>query len=106
MKNRKKLYDHAKQCNTEESWYAYNYYHKVRIIKYEQNGSNQLMNGTVVESWTRTTFSGHQHQFWKYIKAMKKSTSIPSLTMDNRTVINAKDKATALNGQFQCRRPD
>ena len=33
---------------------------------------------------------------------MKKSTSsIPSLTVDDRTVINAKDKATALNDQFQ-----
>ena len=33
---------------------------------------------------------------------MKKSTSsIPSLTVDERTVINAKDKATALNDQFQ-----
>ena len=48
-----------------------------------------------------TTFSGHQRQFWKYIKAMKKSTSIPSLTVDDHTITNAKDKATALNDQFQ-----
>ena len=41
------------------------------------------------ERWYRTrildaTFSGQQHQFWKYIKAMKKDTfSMPSLTVDN-----------------------
>ena len=33
---------------------------------------------------------------------MKKSTScIPSLTVDDHTVVNAKDEATAHNDQFQ-----
>ena len=49
-----------------------------------------------------TTFSGQQRQFWKYIKAMKKDTSsIPSLTVNDQTVISAKEKASVLNDQFQ-----
>ena len=38
-------------------------------------------------------FPGQQRQFWKYIKAMKKDTSsVPSLTVNNRTIISAKEK--------------
>ena len=47
MKSQKKLYDHSKQCNTEESWHAYQEAHN-KVNKMV----NQLMNGTVLESWT------------------------------------------------------
>ena len=96
MKNPKKLFDHAKQHKTEESWSnyhrAYNKVNKALQVAHEQYQNRTL----------DTTFSGHQRQFWKYIKTMKKSTSsIPSLTVNGRTVTKAKDRATALNDQFQ-----
>ena len=96
MKYCKKLFDHAKQHNTEESWSNYRRAHN-KVNKALQVAHEQYRNRIL-----DTTFSGHQCQFWKYIKTMKKSTSsIPFLTVNGHTVTKAKDRATALNNQFQ-----
>ena len=96
MRKRRKLYDTAKQINTKEAWDAYR---KLR------NKVNKMLETAHEEYRTRildTAFSGHQRQFWKYIRAMKKSTSsIPTLTVNDHTITSAKDKAIALNSHFQ-----
>ena len=96
MKHRRQLYDYAKQYNTEESWSSYRKAH---------NKVNIMVQSAHERYCTRilgTNFPGQQRQFWKYIKAMKKdNSSVPSLTVDNQTVISAKEKAYVLNNQFQ-----
>ena len=90
MRKRRKLYDTAKQINTKEAWDAYR---KLR------NKVNKMLETAHEEYRTRildTAFSGRQRQFWKYIRAMKKSTSsIPTLTVNDHTITSAKDKAIA-----------
>ena len=85
------MHDYAKQYNTKESWSSY---------RKARNKVNIMVQSTHERYRTRildTTFSGQQRQFWKYIKAMKKDTSsIPSLTADNWTVISAKKKLVYL----------
>ena len=60
MKKRRKLYDIAKQLNTEEAWVAYRKLH---------NKVNKMLETAHEEYRTRildTAFSDHQRQFWKY----------------------------------------
>ena len=96
MKHRRQLYDYAKQYNTKQSWSSYcKARNKVNIMV---RSAHEWYRTRILD----TTFSGQKYQFWKYIKAMKKDTSsTPSLTVDDRTVISAKEKACVLNDQFQ-----
>ena len=81
---------------TEENWSAY---------RKARNEVNKMIKSAHERYRTRildTSFPGQQRQFWKYIKAMKKSSSsIPSLSVGENVVTDAKEKATALNKQFQ-----
>ena len=59
------------------------------------------MNDIILESWTlifldNNVSSGNILKQWR-----KDTSSVPSLTVDNRTVISAKEKASVLNDQFQ-----
>ena len=59
------------------------------------------MNGIILESWV-LLFLDNNVISGNILKQMKKDTSsIPSLTVDDRTVISAKEKASVLNDQFQ-----
>ena len=84
MKHQRQLYDYAKQYN-KESWSSYRKAHNkvyTMVQSAHERCRTRIMN---------TTFSGQQRQFWKYIKAIKKDfSSIPSLTVDDQTVISAK----------------
>ena len=96
MKKRKKLYNTAKQLNTEEAWVNY---------RKSRNEVNNMLKAAHEEYRSRildTSFSGHKRQFWKYIRTMKKNTSsIPTLISNGFILTNAKDKATVLNSYFQ-----
>ena len=96
MNLRTRLYKRAKLLQTEEAW---SNYHSIR----------NKITSTIREAHTKYqnnlfTSDGeiNREKFWKYIKSIRKDQhGIAPLNVNDTVIDNSKDKAEALNCQFQ-----
>ena len=95
MKQRKRLYDKAKQSGNDTDWCDY---------KQARNEVNSLLE-TAHHNYRTNLFndsSTSKKRFWSYIKAKRKDNTGVAPLKDGQTIcINAKQKTCILNNQVQ-----
>jgi len=98
LRKKRKLYRKARKSNSHASWATLRK-HRRSLDRRIRNQHRDYLSGTVGASRE----SNNTKPFWNYIKSLKlNSFGIPSLTTESgRTVTSFKDKADALNHQFQ-----
>ena len=96
MRSRRHWYDRAKISNSDSDWTAYR---KTRNLV---NSKLEVAHSSYQARLFDTSFSGNKRQFWKYVRAMRRqSFTIPSLVCKGKELSTARDKASALNTQFE-----
>ena len=96
MKQRKHLYNLARSLQTDEAWSNYRKL-KNKITNSIRESHNKYQNSLFLQD------GGLNHkQFWRYIKSTRKDQSgVSPLNVNGSHIYSAKDKAEALNSQFQ-----
>ena len=95
MKLRKRLYDKAKQTGNYTDWCGY------KQVKNEVNSLLETAHRNYCSNLFNDT-SKSKKKFWSYIKSIRKdNTGIAPLKDGETTYTTAKQKACALNNQFQ-----
>ena len=95
MKERKKLYNRARQTQDVGDWDSY------KIIKNHVNSIIKTAYNKYCSHLFDSSFSINRKRFWFLIKAMRKDTTgISFLKTGNTAQTSSEDKANALNTQF------